>query len=238
MISSASKSIPSKIKLSYFPFHGRVEPIRMLLLHKGVEFEDDHVDLMGWIGGSELKQEAEYGQLPILEYGEKKYVQSVAIMRFLARQFGYYPLDDFEKQYEVDNVMDSFSDYNFGLIKAYTATEVKAKNEGLKSFFSTHSMTFFKSWDTRIKENGTGYAVGDSWTAADFSILAITHTMYTHSHWNHMYDNLLDSYTTLKDYTETRIADFGDKLSSRPEIPVNFIFQKKVEYFPEEDKQE
>lgn len=105
-------------------------------------------------GKSELKEKLDYGQLPALEFNGKIYTQSICILRFLARQYGYYPTDDFDQQYEVDNIMDSFQDYNFGLLKAYTSADAKGKNEGLKSFFTTHSTKFFNAWDTKIKENG------------------------------------------------------------------------------------
>ena len=145
-----------------------------------------------------------YGQLPLLKFEGKEYIQSLAILRFLGRKYGYYPLEDIEKQYEVDVVMDSFNDYNFGLVKVFTAKNDADKNKAMHAFFNDHTEIFFKAWEKRLEKTGTGYMIGDSWTTADFTTLAITHTMYNHEHWNHMYEGLLTRYKTLQAYTKNR----------------------------------
>ena len=78
------------IKLYYWPIYGRAEPIRMLLSHARVPFEDIEVtdDLF-----QKLKQDnsLEFEQLPMLELptGEKL-CQTRAIIRMLGSQYGYY----------------------------------------------------------------------------------------------------------------------------------------------------
>lgn len=130
-----------------------------------IDFEDHHVNIMDWMQGKvPLKNETEFGQLPVYEEDGEKYVQSIPIMRYLGRKYGYYPKDDIKKQYAIDTVMDSFPDYNFGLLKVMVAPNPKEKNLALKNFFGAHTQKFFKAWDSRIAKNNTGYMVGDGWT--------------------------------------------------------------------------
>mmetsp|Transcript_39693 Transcript_39693/g.45577 ORF Transcript_39693/g.45577 Transcript_39693/m.45577 type:complete len:160 (-) Transcript_39693:33-512(-) len=151
-------------------------------------------------------------------------------MRYLGRKYGYYPADCIETQYEIDTIMDTFNDYNFGLVKLFTSKTPKEKNAAIKAFFTDHTDAFFRAWDKRVEKNATGYMVGDSWTAADFTTLAITHTMYNHEHWHEMYAGRLDKYKSLSTYTKNRIKDFGGKLDERKPLPLNFMVQKKLEY--------
>ena len=145
-----------------------------------------------------------FTQLPLLQFEGKDYIQSLAIMRFLGRKYGYYPQDDIEKQYEIDSIMDSFNDYHFGLLKVFTAKTDSDKNTAMKTFFTYHTEVFFNAWEKRLEKTGSGYIVGDSWTTADFTTLAITHTMYNHEHWNHMYDGIMEKYQGLKAYNKKR----------------------------------
>ena len=57
----------NKLKLSYFPLMGRAEPIRMLLTHAQVEFEDERVSFATF---KTMKDngELEFGQLPVLRW--------------------------------------------------------------------------------------------------------------------------------------------------------------------------
>ena len=60
------------IKVHYFDIYGRAEPIRMLLAHKKVEFEDHRFAREDW---PKLKEELnlEFGQVPMIEVDGKAY---------------------------------------------------------------------------------------------------------------------------------------------------------------------
>ena len=87
--------------------YGRAEPIRMLLNHAGIEFEDVRVDYNDW---QEIKKQSdfrdffEFGQMPVLERNGKFYAQSYAILRMLGKEFGYYPNDP-EDMWFVDSTI-------------------------------------------------------------------------------------------------------------------------------------
>lgn len=52
-----------------------------------------------------------FGQLPILEIGDRTIAQSIAIARFLAKKFSLYGEDDLQ-QASADMVVDYVSEFN------------------------------------------------------------------------------------------------------------------------------
>ena len=93
------------MKLHYFGGYGRGEQIRMLLSHAKVPYENveyTHETL------DEFKKTGnlEFGQVPVLEYEGKFYAQSVSILRFLGKKYGYYP-EDAHYAWRVDSTIDS-----------------------------------------------------------------------------------------------------------------------------------
>ena len=54
-----------KFTLSYFDGYGRAEPVRILLAHASVEYEDERIDLRDW---AKLKNSKFYGNsLPVVK---------------------------------------------------------------------------------------------------------------------------------------------------------------------------
>lgn len=54
-----------------------------------------------------------YGQLPVLQVGDKVLAQSNAICRFLARKFNLHGSTDFEAA-KLDEIADRISDFRLG----------------------------------------------------------------------------------------------------------------------------
>ncbi|WAR26385.1 SCRY1-like protein, partial [Mya arenaria] len=72
-------------KLTYFNGRGRGEISRLLFAAAGKAFEDNRIEFANWGG---LKKDTPQGTLPVLEIdGKRKISQSLAIARFLAREF-------------------------------------------------------------------------------------------------------------------------------------------------------
>ena len=57
-------------KLTYFGVYARAEPVRMLLAHAKVEFEDERITFEQW---GALKATMPNGQLPVWEENGKKF---------------------------------------------------------------------------------------------------------------------------------------------------------------------
>src|SRR4051794_34472014 len=72
-----------KPKLTYFNGRGLAEATRLLFHDAGVEFDDVRLEDI-----TALKGDLIYGQVPLLEWGNVRLVQSVTIARFVARVLG------------------------------------------------------------------------------------------------------------------------------------------------------
>ena len=157
-------------KLHYFNFYGRTEPIRMLLTHAKIAFEDIRVPFPDWPG---VKGNYEFGQLPVLEITDaegkvKKYAQTLSILRYLSIQNGYYPKDNAEQAWEIDSTLDAIYDLVNGLVKIYWEKDLERKAQLSKDFFSGPYTQTLKALAKRLVENNTKYIAGDKITAADF----------------------------------------------------------------------
>jgi len=71
--------------LTYFDIRGRAECIRLLLEEIGVAYEDRQITNAEW---QDLKPRTPFGQLPLLRIGDVELVQTMAIVRHLARTHG------------------------------------------------------------------------------------------------------------------------------------------------------
>ena len=96
-------------KVYYFDIYARAEPIRMLLTHAKVEFEDHRINSEQI---AELKAEGklEFGQVPMVEHDGKYLVQSWSILRYLGKLHGYYP-ETSEEAWLVDSTIDAVDDF-------------------------------------------------------------------------------------------------------------------------------
>ena len=102
----------------YFNIYGRAEPIRMLLNHAKIEFEDKRLDFADW---PTLKGNFEFGQVPALDIKDAdgkvhQYTQTLSILRYLSIKLGYYPADP-ETAFDSDSALDSVNDTINGLVK-------------------------------------------------------------------------------------------------------------------------
>ena len=150
--------------LHYFGVYARGEPIRMLLTHAGVPFNDDRITMEGW---GAVKHTMPNGQCPALETPEGKVLsQSSAIVRYLGRKYGYYPTD-LELAYEVDNLNELYQDV---LPKLYTPVFAQgddAKAAAIETCFKTLE-PFLVHIESVLKDSG--YLVGENLNTCDFWI--------------------------------------------------------------------
>ena len=126
------------MKLTYFNIYGRAEMIRMLLHHQKIEYEEENIALEDWMKN---KETFEFGTLPILEVDGVKMSQSMAIMRYLGRVYGFYP-EDPEEAWRVDSLLDSQVDLITKLYGLKYEPDENRRASNILDFFSS----FFPSW--------------------------------------------------------------------------------------------
>ena len=88
-----------KPKLTYFPYRGNGEQIRLLLQEAKMDYEFEGIPQEKF---HERKQEFEFGQVPCLNIDGKRLVQSHAIMVYLGVKYGFYPLNNESEIYDVN----------------------------------------------------------------------------------------------------------------------------------------
>ncbi|VDO85502.1 unnamed protein product [Heligmosomoides polygyrus] len=153
-------------KLTYFNGRGAAEIIRQLFAIAGKDYEDVRLTSEEW---PKHKPEMPFGQVPVLEVDGQKLAQSLAIVRYLARQFGYAGKTPFEEAL-VDSIGDQYKDF-VNEVRPYLRVALGYQEGDEVSFLSR---TFGgRSADTVCLVSAvlcclnSGYLVGDSLTWAD-----------------------------------------------------------------------
>lgn len=111
------------MKLTYFDIYAKAEPIRMLLAHAKVEFEDKRITFPEMAA---LKPDLDFGQLPLFEHEGKRLVQSASILRYLAKTYGYFPADIYE-QYLVESAIETVDDLYNKVVRHYFEKDEERK---------------------------------------------------------------------------------------------------------------
>jgi len=89
--------------LHYFHALGRGEQIRLLLQKFNKNFEDRRISFDDW---SELKPRFPGQQLPCWEENGLYMNESTAVLRYLGKKFGCYPLNNLSMACRVDEVVE------------------------------------------------------------------------------------------------------------------------------------
>ncbi|CDW89684.1 glutathione s- [Stylonychia lemnae] len=206
------------MKLYYFNAYGRAEPLRMLLNHAKVSYEDIRIDKPEW---NRYKRELqlEFKQVPAIEIEGKLYTQANSILRLLGSKYGYYPKDPYES-YQVDSLVDALKDL-YGYY-SQTAFEIDLYKQKLKLgiFISEQLPRYFQILENRLmKNNSQLHIVGNQFTIADFALIGIIFTIV----YNDAYDDsfmirqIFERYPLLRDYAyNIRNNVFKDYLNQRP----------------------
>nr|XP_022903522.1 glutathione S-transferase-like [Onthophagus taurus] len=97
----------AKVKVTYFDLPALGEPIRLLLVYGGVEFEDIRIEGDKWL---DIKPKTPFGQVPLYEEDGKIMNQSIAIMRYLGKKYKLIGANDWE-DLEIDAMAETFRDF-------------------------------------------------------------------------------------------------------------------------------
>ncbi|XP_067008892.1 glutathione S-transferase [Anabrus simplex] len=157
-----------KYKMTYFPVKGLGEPIRFLFAYGGVDYEDYRFEDEQW---PQLQGKMPYGQVPILEVENKRIHQSVAISRYLAKQFGLAGKDDWEAM-QIDAIIDTITDLRTRLANVHYDEDPVSKERNREPLMKETVPFFMSRFEDEVKSNN-GYFVNGKLTWADLYFVAI-----------------------------------------------------------------
>ncbi|ETN80926.1 glutathione S-transferase protein [Necator americanus] len=165
-------------KLTYFAIRGAGECARQIFALADQEFEDVRLDKEQF---AKVKPDLPFGQVPVLEVDGKQLAQSLAICRYLARQFGFAGKSTFDEAV-VDSLADQYSDYRVE-IKSFFYTVIGMREgdvEQLKKEVLLPARDKFFGFITKfLKKSPSGFLVGDSLTWVDLLVSEHNATMLT-----------------------------------------------------------
>ncbi|XP_067008870.2 glutathione S-transferase-like [Anabrus simplex] len=161
-----------KYKLTYFDFRGLGEPIRYLLSYGGADFEDNRIKMEDW---PKFKSSTPYGKMPLLEVDGKEVYQSLAICRYLAKQFKLIGSNDWEAL-QIDCTVDTITDLRLAISGAYYYEEnEEAKAKKIQILQKETLPMYLSKLDKQVKDNG-GHFVGGKLTWADLYFASVNDT--------------------------------------------------------------
>nr|ANG56313.1 sigma class glutathione-s-transferase [Argopecten irradians] len=198
-------------KLIYFTVRGRGELIRLAFAASGQSYDEEKVTFETWPA---LKPKMPTKQLPVLEVDGKQLTQSLAIARYLGREFGLAGEGNMD-QFLVDQVIDTGADALTAYVKWYFEKEETKKAELKKELVDTTIPKFAEILTNYLENSGgkNGFFVGSKLSLADLAC----HETFT--------DFLQLNPDCLKDYPKLAAnrqkveenANVKQYLSSRPE---------------------
>ena len=159
-----------RYKLTYFPVRARAEPIRIILTLAGADWEDHRNMTDDDLDALNQKGICPYGQLPILEFDGVVLAQSMAILRYLAREYGFLPETSLEIAV-ADGIVDQIQDCVLKVIRMwFTKDQIEKKK--IKQDFDgdlfPQNLTYFEKILSQHCKGKT-FFFGDKITYADIN---------------------------------------------------------------------
>jgi glutathione S-transferase len=164
-----------KLKLTYFPFPGRAEPIRLALFIAGISFEDER------IGADELEQRRSslpFNQLPVLEVDGDVMSQALAILRYVGTLGGLYSSSDTKAAFRIDEVFSLVDEFysSYAWNASYSEKDPR-KQKKLRCVLANETLPKTLSFiEKRVAEWKGCWSVGGRITVADLAIYSLVWT--------------------------------------------------------------
>jgi prostaglandin-H2 D-isomerase / glutathione transferase len=156
----------TKLKLSYFDFHGgRGEPARLALSIGGIPFEDDRVKPGEW---ESRKADTPFGALPVLEVDGQVVAQSNAIDRYVGKLANLYPTDPWQAAL-CDEVMGAVEDIG-SKIGATLFIPEEQKRTQRRELVEGPIPFYLTRLERRLEEHGGRYFAGGRLSVADLKV--------------------------------------------------------------------
>ncbi|CAG5117477.1 unnamed protein product [Candidula unifasciata] len=156
---------PKPIKLFYFDARGRAEVCRLLLAAAGQKYEDIRYTQEQW---ETEKDNTPFKQLPVIEIDGKRFGQTIAIITYLATEFGFRGKTNLEAL-AIDQAVQLTYDFLNCFVKVWVEKDETKKAEYMKHFKEVEVPKYLGFYEKLLKESGTGYFVGNSLSVADLS---------------------------------------------------------------------
>ena len=99
-----------RIKVEYFGPFGRVDPIRFLLYHNEVDFDDVAVSFEEWGQRKASGQGGEFNCLPIVTVDGNEMGQTNAVLRSLGTKYHCYDPTNADSAYLIDVIVDTYTE--------------------------------------------------------------------------------------------------------------------------------
>jgi len=197
--------------LHYFPLYGRGEPIRMLLSHAGIHYNDHLISFQEWPA---IKPTMPGNVIPCLELVNGKQMgETSAIMRYLAINHGYYPEDPL-LAHKSEEILDEFQTLFENVPKpAFVGPEEAAAL--LPVIFDDKMPKFLAAIEPHLKANK--FIGGNKLSFADFFVggsiycsCATNPRIYSPEKWA----ALVAKFPTFRDYGERFKVEMSSYLNS------------------------
>eukprot|EP00644_Phytophthora_capsici_P005713 jgi/Phyca11/97828/e_gw1.2.922.1 len=162
-------------RLTYFPFPGRAEPIRLSLFIAGIPFEDER------IGVDELNQRRSalpFNQLPVLDVNGVVVSQALSILRYVGTLGGLYSPSDIMEALRIDEVFSLIDEF----YSSYAWNASYFEKDPTKQMKLRHTLTKETLPNTlcllekRVSKWNGCYSVGNRLTVADLAIYSLLWT--------------------------------------------------------------
>eukprot|EP00455_Lapot_gusevi_P026213 TRINITY_DN2768_c0_g1_i4.p2 TRINITY_DN2768_c0_g1~~TRINITY_DN2768_c0_g1_i4.p2 ORF type:complete len:210 (-),score=96.68 TRINITY_DN2768_c0_g1_i4:144-773(-) len=158
-------------KLTYFAGRGRAELIRLILAEGSVEYEDFRLTFQEWPAYKAANLDKfPFAQMPTYEVDGKILSQSISTARYLAKQHGLVPANDYDA-YLCDALVDGVVDFRNAGYKAWFSP-ADQKEAALAAFAADVVPVWVKRYEGFLQSNnnGEGWFVGNECTWADLAV--------------------------------------------------------------------
>ncbi|EEY65709.1 glutathione S-transferase, putative [Phytophthora infestans T30-4] len=171
IVAVEAKDIP----LTYFPFPGRAEPIRLALFIAGIPFDDERID------ACELNRKRStlpFNQLPVLEVDGEVVSQALGILRYVGTLGGLYSASKAKEAFRNDEVFALIDEFysSYAWNASYFEAD-PAKQKQLRTRLAKETLPNTLSFlERRTSKWNERHAVGNSLTVADLAISSLLWT--------------------------------------------------------------
>lgn len=158
-------------KLTYFPVQAKGELIRFVFAQAEVEYEQELLTFENW---PPRKPQYQFGQLPVLEFGEHSLSGSGPIARYLAEKYGLAGSNEIENV-KIAGIKDFQDEVVQKMVKAFFEKNEMTKQELKAQIIKEFVPKYLGTLEKIIKENsaGSGWLFGSKVTYVDLNLYLI-----------------------------------------------------------------